>query len=143
MGLVNRRSSPARRPRLLSVREGGSAVALALMLLLILALAFAILSEGVVARMREEQREATRVRLGAACDAALAQTLAGLAASPGYAGFTGQAFAGGTIESKVEISGTGRRVRARAVQGGKVRKIEAEIQFQDDRPYVARWRRVP
>ncbi len=122
--------------------ESGSAVALALMLLLVLALALAVLSEGIVARMREEQREAQSVRLSAACDAALAESLAGLAASPGYPGFAPQAFADGTIESVVGSSGTGRLVRARATLGGKVHEIEAEIEFASGRPWVSRWRRV-
>jgi hypothetical protein len=117
-------------------------VALALMLLLILALALAVLSEGIVARMREEQREAQAVRLSAACDAALAESLAGLVASHDYPGFSVQRFADGTIESNVQNVGTGRLVRARATLGGKAREIEAEIQFASGRPYVARWRRV-
>jgi hypothetical protein len=116
------------------------AVAFALMLLLILALAFAVLSEGVVARMREEQREAQSVRLSAACDAALAKTLAGLAASSGYPGLPSEAFGGGTIWSEAQPSGTGRVVRAQATFQGKVREIEAEINFVGGRPWVARWR---
>jgi hypothetical protein len=122
--------------------ENGSAVALALMLLLVLALALAVLSEGIVARMREEQREARSVRLSAACDAALAESLAGLVASADYPGFAPQPFADGTIASEVQISGTDRLVHARASQGGKTEEIEAEIRFKEGRPYVARWRRV-
>lgn len=122
--------------------ERGSAVALALMLLLVLALALAVLSEGIVARMREEQREAQSVRLGAACDAALAESLAGLAASPDYPGFPARPFADGTIESDILGLGTGRLVRASATLGGKPRRIEAEIAFAGGRPFVARWRRV-
>ncbi|HXU31745.1 MAG TPA: hypothetical protein VN851_14315 [Thermoanaerobaculia bacterium] len=122
--------------------ESGSAVALALMLLLVLGLALAVLSEGIVARMREEQRESQSVRLSAACDAALAESLAGLAASPDYPGFAAQEFADGTIESNVQSVGTGRLVRARATLGGKAREIEAEIRFSSGRPFVARWRRV-
>ena len=117
-------------------------MALALMLLLILALALAVLSEGIVARMREEQREAQSVRLSAACDAALAESLAGLAASPDYPGFAVQNFADGTIESEIQAVGTDRLVRARGTLGGQARKIEAEIRFKEGRPYVARWRRV-
>ncbi len=122
--------------------ETGFVVAFALMLLLVLALAFAVLSEGVVARMREEQREARLVRLSAACDAALAKTLAGLAASPGYLGFTSQAFGDGTIESEVQSFGTGRLVRAKATVGETTREIEATIDLSSGRPWVARWRLV-
>jgi hypothetical protein len=123
-------------------RESGSAVALALMLLLVLALALAVLSEGVVARMREEQREMQSVRLAASCDAALAESLAGLAASPGFPGVSARPFAGGKIESEVKSAGTGRVVRARATLGDRVREIEAEIQFASGRPWVVKWRRV-
>lgn len=123
--------------------EDGSAVALALMLLLVLALGFAVLSEGVVARMREEQREAQSVRLTAACDAALAEAMAGLTASPGFSGLPPHPFADGTIESEVGGgSGSGRVVRARATLSGKVREAEAEIAFVSGRPWVAKWRRV-
>ena len=122
--------------------ESGFAVALALILLLVLALAFAVLSEGVVARMREEQREAQSVRLSAACDAALAQTLAELARSPGYPGFSAEPFAGGSIESEVQGSGTGRRVLAKATMGEKTRAIEAQVDLSTGRPWVARWRLI-
>lgn len=118
-------------------------MALALVLLLVLALAFAVLSEGVVARMREEQREAQSVRLSAACDAALAMTLAGLAGNPGYPGFSSQAFGDGAIESQVQGSGTGRLVRAKATVGAKSRAIEAEVDLSTGRPWVARWRLAP
>lgn len=117
-------------------------MALALILLLILALALAVLSEGVVARMREEQREAQSVRLAAACDAALAQTLAELARSPNYPGFAAAPFAGGTIESEVQGSATSRLVRAKATMGEKTRAIEAQVDLSTGRPWVSRWRLV-
>ena len=120
--------------------EAGSAVALALILLLVLSLAFAVLSAGVVARMQEEQREARSVRLSAACDAALARTLAELAASPDSLGFPPEPFAGGTIESEVRSFAERLLVRARARQGNRTREIEAEVQFSSGRPWVARWR---
>ncbi len=123
-------------------REAGSAVALALMLLLVLGLALAILSEGVVARMREEQRETRSVRLSAACDAALAMTLAGLASAPTYPGFPARPFGGGTIESEVAPGTSGLRVVARAELGGASRQIEAEVAFSSGRPWVVRWRRI-
>lgn len=119
--------------------EAGSAVALALVLLLVLSLAFAVLAAGVVARMEEEQREARSVRLSAACDAALARTLAELAASPGSPGFSAEPFAGGTIESAVQGFADRRLVRARATLSGKTREIEAEVRLASGRPWVARW----
>ncbi len=123
--------------------ERGMAVAFALMLLLVLALAFAVLAEAVVGRMREEQREAQSVRLGAACDAVLAETLAGLAGSTGYPGVSSHPFAGGTIESKVYPGATSRRrILARATLSGRVREAEAEIEFASGKPWVVRWRRV-
>ena len=134
-----------RRGRREKLRRGerGSAVALALMLLLVLGLGLAVLSEGVVARLAEEQRETRSVRLTAACDAALAETLAGLAASPGFSGVSPHPFAGGTIESRVGAgAGTRRVVRARATLSAQIREAEAEIEFASGRPWVVGWRRV-
>lgn len=140
--MVRRVGRSARRNRLR--REGGSAVALALMLLLVLSLGLAVLSESLVARMREAQREIASLRLGAACDAALADALAGLAESSGFPGVAPHLFAGAVIQSEVEwIALDQRTIRVRARYAGRERHAEANVVLDlTAGPRVVRWRRT-
>lgn len=116
---------------------------MALMLVALLTLGLAILAAGVAARLGEARREVESLRLGVACDAALAEALAGLAASKGHGGDAAHSFGTLTLESSIEwLSLEERRIVVRASRGETTCETVADSAFEDDVPYVVRWRRL-
>jgi hypothetical protein len=94
--------------------------------------------------MRAARTEAQGAALAALSDAALAETLAHLAADPGYRGVPAHPFAGGTIASRVEFLGIGRfEVRAAAGVAGRLRVVSAQVQRGGGSAWVVAWARVP
>jgi hypothetical protein len=116
---------------------------MALMLLAVLSLGLAVLAVGITARMNEARRESESLRLSAACDAALAEALAGLAITRSHRGDAAHPFAGAVVESAIEWKGLDeRRIVVRATRGDRFREAVAEVGFSAEVPYVIRWRRV-
>lgn len=116
---------------------------MALMLLAVLSLGLAVLAVGVTARMNEARRESESLRLAAACDAALAEALAGLAITNSHRGDGPHPFGAATLESSIEWRGLEeRRIVVRATRGERAREAVAEVAFSSGVPYVVRWRRV-
>ena len=124
-------------------RARGNALLLALVVLLLVESALVLLAMALRLRQEEELREARDVRLLALSDAAMARTLACLAASSGCAGFAEEDFGPGRIASQVAgAGGTQRTIRARARWGGFELAVEAEVELTAFGPVVVRWRRA-
>jgi hypothetical protein len=105
-----------------------------------LALAAASLGE----RQRAVLREADAIRLAALADACLAETLARLAARPGFAGLTARSFGGGTLESEVRRPAEDAfEILAWADYRGRRRAVYATGRFAHPNPVVLDWRVAP
>ena len=141
MGMVRRGCGPgpAGRPG-----ERGQAMVVVLTLVLLLGVALAVVAALLVSRMERVQAESRRVAVSALSDAAMAETLAHLAALPTYGGVPERPFGGGTIRSTVE-HGAGKTFVIRSVarfQGAAV-EVEARGRIGGRGPEVESWRRLP
>lgn len=124
--------------------ESGHALVFALMALLMVSVAGALLAGSLLLHLRTARHEVESVRLAALADAAVAASLAELAASPASRGVTERDFGGGTIASEIERPGAGRRVvDARAVYRGRTRRVRAEVRLTAAGPRVIAWRPLP
>jgi Tfp pilus assembly protein PilX len=124
--------------------ERGYALLMALFVLFIVAIALELVASSLVLRLRAARGEAQGAALAALSDAALAETLAHLAADPSYRGVPAHPFAGGTVASRVEFLGIGRfEVRAAAGLAGRLRVVRAEVARGDGSAWVVSWARVP
>lgn len=125
-------------------RESGQALVLALVAVLLLSAALALAAGTLVARMKRSQREAVRIELLALADAAVAETLADLAAWPVSAGVAPRRFGGGTIESTVQRGGAQSfTIVARASVGRQDLSVEVLGRMTELGPRVDAWRRLP
>lgn len=132
-------ASPRRRRR-----EGGQALVTALFVLLLVGIAMAVAVAAVQLEMRTVRHEARSVRLRAMADAAVAATLAELAADRGSQGLDERSFDGGTIESRVRERGPlVYEITARARHAGLTRTVQVTADFGRAPPLVGGWRRVP
>ncbi len=92
-----------------------------------------------IGQLRLEERSTQLVAL---TDAALAETLAGLAADPAFAGVGRRALGEGQIASSVAAGADGVTVvRARAWFGGWRGELAADVRLGADGPRVVRWSR--
>jgi hypothetical protein len=88
----------------------------------------------------EYQAERRQVKLIALTDAALAETLAGLAADPSFSGVSEHPFGNGTVASTVSPAGPGLvRITAKASFAGWQGALKAEVEVAG--PKVVRWSR--
>ncbi len=126
-------------------RESGQALVIALTVGLLLAAAFALVAGFLVSRMHRASEATRRVVLLALSDAAVAESVANLAASPVYPGLEERAFGGGTIASRVSRPAADLAlVRARAAYEGQRLVVEVRVRTpEDEPPYTIGWRRVP
>ncbi len=130
----------------LEVRAGESGYALltALLVLFLVAVSLELAASALLLRMRAARADAAATALDALSDAALAETLAHLAADPGYRGVAAHPFAGGIIGSRIEFVGVGRfEVRAAAGFAGRLRVVRAEVARGSGSAWVTSWSRVP
>ena len=121
--------------------ERGFTVLLGIIAMVLAAMAAAMVLELVhhdVGELRLEERSATLIAL---TDAALAETLARLAADPAAPGLAPRSLGQGRISSTVERRGDGVRVRARAESAGWQALLEAEVALAAGPPRVTSWRR--
>jgi len=124
--------------------ERGFALVTALFVLFVLAIAMELVAAALLLRMRASRADAQDAALAALADAALAETLAHLAADPAYAGVPAHPFAGGRIASRVEFLGIGRfEVRAAAGLAGRLRTVKARVERGGGTAWVVAWARVP
>lgn len=135
--MVTRGRLPGRGP------EAGQAVVLALLAVLLLTAALALAAGTLVSRMQRIQRAADRTDLLALADAAVAETLANLAAWPVSGGVEPKSLGGGTIRSTVRRGGgKSFTITAEAtVRRGNL-TVEVKGRLTDHGPEVDSWRRV-
>lgn len=126
----------------MSAAERGYALALTLLAVFLSAVAVALIGLSLEVRLRSTEEEARGVALTTLCDAALAQTLAGLAQG-GSQGVAAHAFAGGTIASQVQaVDATHLTVTATAQFEGRGRTVVAAVQRDVTGTRVTAWRRL-
>lgn len=124
--------------------DSGQGLVVALVALLLLGAVFALVAGMLVSRMQRAQDDARETVLLALADAAVAESLANLAAHPGSAGVERRPFGGGTIESTVTRTGReGFRLTAVATYRGEGLTVEAVGRLTELGPVVDGWRRVP
>lgn len=131
-------------PRRARGPEAGQALVLALVAVLLLTAALALAAGALVSRMQRVQRDADRTDLLALTDAAVAETLANLAAWPVSAGVEPRSFGGGTIRSSVRRGGA---KSFTITAGASVRRGRLEVEVRgrltEHGPVVDSWRRLP
>ncbi|MGD2116157.1 MAG: hypothetical protein PVG07_13975 [Acidobacteriota bacterium] len=124
--------------------ERGQALVGALVAVVLVGAAFAVLAGLLIARMHRVRDEVRRTELTALADAAMAETLANLAASPVYPGVAERELDGGTIRSEVRHGAGGSfTIRVRAAYRGGVLAAEARGRQTPTGPRVTSWRRIP
>lgn len=125
--------------------ERGFAVLLSLVVLLLVSVALALLAVSLRLEMWSAARDASRTRLTALSDAALAMTLARLAANRGvYGGLQQEELDGGVMSSRVRRLARGRMQIVVTVRyRGRVRVSEALAQRTGSTLQVLRWWRIP
>jgi hypothetical protein len=122
--------------------EPGFALAIALLVLFLTSVAVALIGLSLAVQLRSAREEARSVTLTTLCDAALAQTLAGLAVggSQGVAPYT---FASGTIGSQVTtVDATHLSVTVTAQFEGKGRTVVALVARDAAGTRVVSWQRL-
>jgi hypothetical protein len=124
------------------VRQAGFSVLLAIVALMLTGVAMMMVLDAVnhdIGQLRLEERSSQLVAL---TDAALAETLAGLAADPAFSGVGRRALGAGQIASSVAAGSDGAvTVRSRAWFGGWRGELTAEVNLASDVPGVVRWSR--
>jgi Tfp pilus assembly protein PilX len=124
--------------------ESGHALVFALVALLMVSVAGALLAGSLLLHLRTARYEADDVRLTALADAAVAASLAELAASPASRGLTERDFGGGSIASDIDRPEPELAVVvARAVCGRSTRRVRAEVRLTAAGPRVVAWRPLP
>jgi hypothetical protein len=120
----------------------GSALVVAIVALAVTATTIAIASGVIRSRASGIRLMDRDVRTVALADAALAETLARLAANPDTDGLSTRPFGHGTIRASVERrSGVATGVEAVGIAGGWEVVLTAELRWSGGRPEVVRWRR--
>ncbi len=120
------------------------ALVVALVVVLLVGGALALAASSLNLRMRTVREEARTVRLTALTDAAVATTLAELAASWSYSGLTTTAYGEGTIASEVRSLDTDRcTVEARASYGGRRRTVQVTVTRTPHGLEIRDWKRLP
>jgi hypothetical protein len=124
--------------------ESGQALIVALLALLMVSVAGALLAGSLLLHLRAARHEADGVRLTALADAAVAASLAELAARPASRGLTERDFGGGSIASDIARPRAERAVVvARAAYRGRTRRVRAEVRLTAAGPRVIAWRPLP
>jgi hypothetical protein len=140
------RAAPAGRPRRArpapAAAESGFALLVALFVVFLLSVALSLLGMSLALRLRVAHDEARATTLNALCDAAVAETLAGLAA--GQAGGVDEhPFGGGSIGSQVQtLAAKHYRITATARTGGRARTVLADVVRDDQGTRVVHWQRL-
>jgi len=122
--------------------ERGSSLIVAILACALIGAAMGILSQDLTDRQRLFRHEARVIGLTHLGDAALAATLAELAADPSFQGLTTRSVDDGVVASRVTaISPTSLTVSVRAELDGWLGHLEAEVEISEVGPEVRRWRR--
>ncbi len=122
--------------------EEGHALLLAIFVLFLLGISLSLSVLELQIRMRDQRREAARVRLEMMVDSAVAHTRAALAADARYAGLAETDFAAGRVWSEVERLANGQlRIEAGASLGTRVRG--ASLILNGPQGPIRTWSRSP
>jgi hypothetical protein len=117
-------------------------VLLAMMMTALLATAVALVLGDLNHRQLEFRREARILTLCHLTDAAVAETLAGLAMDPEWMGIEPMRLNDGTVRSAVTRAGEGKlRILAEARYDGWRGFVEAEVSLIEGTPVVVEWSR--
>ncbi|HYL04806.1 MAG TPA: hypothetical protein VE075_02140 [Thermoanaerobaculia bacterium] len=130
-----------RAPR--AAADSGFALLVALFVVFLLSMALSLLGLSLALRLRVARDEARATMLTALCDAAVAETLAGVAAGQPD-GIDQHPFGGGSIGSQVQtLAAKHYRITATARIGGRVRTVLADVVRDDQGTRVVHWQRLP
>lgn len=126
-------------------RESGHALLLALMIIVLVGVAGTILTTTLGLHLKLARDESQRIQLVAMSDAAVAESLAEMAADPGFGGLGRREFGPGQIESVIEILGPNRRriIATSMLAGGLQLRVAAEVRLQGKDIVVTSWQRLP
>jgi len=123
--------------------ESGFALLVALFAVFMVGVALSLLALSLAVRLRMAHEEARATVLTALCDAAVAETLAGIAIGQ-VDGVGEHPFGSGTIGSEVQtVAAQHYRITATAHVGGKARTVLADVVRDVQGTRVVHWRRVP
>lgn len=121
-------------------RASGHALMVAIIVVLIVGSAAALLFTHHSLQTRLVHQQSRRIHLTALNDAALAEALAGLAASRIFRGSAPHPFGDGEINSRVRSIGENRReIVASASYRGWSRRTRVEVTLGPGGPWVDRW----
>jgi hypothetical protein len=122
--------------------DSGFALLIALFVVFLLSLSLSLIGLSLGLRLRVARDEARGTMLTALCDAAVAETLAGVAAGQ-FGGVEEHSFGGGTIGGQVQkISATHYQITATAHLGGRTRIVMAGVVRDDQGTRVVHWQRL-
>lgn len=125
-------------------RHAGVALVSTLVAVLLVGVALALLAASLQLRLRSARQEARAVRLTALADAAVAATLAELAADWNCPGLAEREYAGGTFASRVDwLDLELREVTVHADDGGVGRVVRVRVARTASGLRVSGWRRLP
>jgi hypothetical protein len=126
-------------------RESGHALLLALIVIVLVGVAGAVLTITLGLHLQMARDETQHIQLVAMSDAAVAESLALLAASPGFGGVTTRDFGPGQIESTIQtINASRRRIIATAtLTSGRELRVAADVRLLDTGLVVTSWQRLP
>ena len=118
-------------------RRQGHGLILALVVIAVMMMALGLLASSMQMGMWEVRREVRTVTLVALSDAAVAETLAGLAADDAFAGVDEYEFGGGRISSRVKSLGEWRvEIAALAILDGQQRELRVAVRLTGSGPVV-------
>lgn len=126
-------------------RQSGHALLLALIVIVLVGVAGAVLTTTLGLHLQVARDETQRIQLVAMSDAAVAESLAELAGSPGFGGVSKRDFGPGQIESSIQtISGSRRRIIATAtLTSGRELRVATDVRFLSSGIVVTSWQRLP
>jgi nicotinamide mononucleotide (NMN) deamidase PncC len=134
---------PGRTPGGPAASESGFALLVALFAVFMVGVALSLLALSLAVRMRMAREEARGMMLSALCDAAVAETLSGIAAGQ-VRGVGEHPFGNGTIGSEVRtLAAQHYQITAKAHVGGKARSVRADVVRDVQGTRVVHWQRVP
>jgi hypothetical protein len=129
---------------MVSRRQAGHALLVALVILLLAASAATMIAAHFGFRARLVSQESRRIHLVAMTDAAVAESLAGLDQSSGFAGVIERPFGGGRIASAVTSLRDNRRlILATARYRGWSRRVEVRVELESTGLVVESWAALP
>ena len=112
--------------------------------MVLVASAIALLATHYGFRARLASQEARRIHLVALTDAAIAESLANLSESTGFAGVIRREFGGGSIASEIESLPDNRRsILATAIYRGWTREVRVQVFLKINSIEVESWSTLP